>query len=111
MLYLSIMAPNKKKKTLTPEHRANISKARKKMWADPEFKARVSKKMSEAVKKAWADPEVKARRLVKMAQAMLATYSDANYGGTQDIQAQFDAATPCDICGCKLFHKEACPRH
>lgn len=39
----------------TPERRAKIGEKSKKRWSDPEYKARVSKKMREAKKRTWKD--------------------------------------------------------
>ncbi len=41
---------------------SKIAAAARKRWANPKFKARVSKKMSAGAKKRWSDPEARKRR-------------------------------------------------
>jgi hypothetical protein len=45
----------KRRKRQTPERRAKAGEKSKLRWRDPEYKARVSKKISDAKKRAWKD--------------------------------------------------------
>jgi hypothetical protein len=85
----------RKKAWADPEVRARMSQARKKALADPEVRARMSQaskkaladpevraRMSQARKKAWADPEVRAR----MSQASKKALADP------EVRARMKAA-------------------